>query len=450
MYEGNVIDALQTRTRTSGSGQLGERVRQLRVSAGMTQTDLAADRFSKEYISQIERGKTRPTQETIEWLAQRLGVDVGYVANGVDTADMARAESILARAEAKILQRDLEGAVEEYADARTAIAATGAKELEVRRSSGEAWVRMEQGEIRPAVDALVGVLALADEANVADIARAEVLMRLGVGRLKLGSTTVAATLLTDALKLAEGSPFASDRLIIDILHWRCACYQRLKDVESAREDAMRALELAEHLGDPRTTGQVYLQASLVAEREGRYVLARKYAESAQRRFEEADDEVKVGTILSNLGIYQFLLGKSEEALKTFSKAYAILLDAGEMYLCANVVGSIANVHLQSGDPVRAEEQARHSIELFGDGGERLNELGESQLVLGRALLAQERHEEADAALDGARAIFESIRSTSFLARTLVAKGDVAAVRNDVTAAADLYRQATDLLQDVTF
>ena len=35
----------------------------------MTQTDLAGDRFSKEYVSQIERGKTRPTRETIEWLA---------------------------------------------------------------------------------------------------------------------------------------------------------------------------------------------------------------------------------------------------------------------------------------------------------------------------------------------------------------------------------------------
>ena len=33
--------------------RLGERLRQLRVSAGMTQTELAGDRFSKEYVSQI-------------------------------------------------------------------------------------------------------------------------------------------------------------------------------------------------------------------------------------------------------------------------------------------------------------------------------------------------------------------------------------------------------------
>ena len=36
---------------------LGTRLRQLRVSAGLTQSELAGDRFSKEYVSQIERGK---------------------------------------------------------------------------------------------------------------------------------------------------------------------------------------------------------------------------------------------------------------------------------------------------------------------------------------------------------------------------------------------------------
>src|SRR5882724_869826 len=84
----------------SAGTRLGERVRSLRASAGLTQTDLASERFSKEYISQIERGKTRPTQETIEWLAARLGVDATFLASGVSTDERARAEAILTRAEA--------------------------------------------------------------------------------------------------------------------------------------------------------------------------------------------------------------------------------------------------------------------------------------------------------------------------------------------------------------
>src|SRR5213595_4024298 len=79
--------------------RLGERLRQLRVAAGITQTELAGDRFSKEYVSQIERGKTRPTQETIEWIAARLGVDASFLASGVSADERARVEASLIRAE---------------------------------------------------------------------------------------------------------------------------------------------------------------------------------------------------------------------------------------------------------------------------------------------------------------------------------------------------------------
>src|SRR5437763_16043977 len=73
-------------------GSVSERLRQLRVAAGLTQTELAGDRCSKEYVSQIERGKTRPTRETIEWLAVWLGVDAGFLANGLATAVRRRLE----------------------------------------------------------------------------------------------------------------------------------------------------------------------------------------------------------------------------------------------------------------------------------------------------------------------------------------------------------------------
>src|SRR5947209_16805441 len=104
------------RTRQSApSGlRLGERLRQLRVAAGLTQSELAGDRFSKEYVSQIERGKTRPTRETIDWLAERLGVDAGFLANGVSTDERGRLDAALARAETLIEALRNEEAAAEY------------------------------------------------------------------------------------------------------------------------------------------------------------------------------------------------------------------------------------------------------------------------------------------------------------------------------------------------
>src|SRR5262245_60050585 len=73
--------------------RLGERLRRLRIAAGMTQSDLAGGRFSKEYMSQIERGKTRPTAETVRWLAARLDVDPSLLSEGISSAERSRLEA---------------------------------------------------------------------------------------------------------------------------------------------------------------------------------------------------------------------------------------------------------------------------------------------------------------------------------------------------------------------
>src|ERR687883_533810 len=98
MTDSTAIRQQQRAAAAQAGLRLGERLRQLRVAAGMTQTELAGDRFSKEYVSQIERGKTRPTRETIMWLAERLGVDAGFLANGVSTDERGRGEAALAQA----------------------------------------------------------------------------------------------------------------------------------------------------------------------------------------------------------------------------------------------------------------------------------------------------------------------------------------------------------------
>src|SRR5580765_1783828 len=92
--------ASEVRARELRDRDLGERVKALRLAAGLTQTELAEGRFSKDYVSQIERGKTRPTAETLDWLAERLGVDPAYLGSGVSAEERARVEAALARAEA--------------------------------------------------------------------------------------------------------------------------------------------------------------------------------------------------------------------------------------------------------------------------------------------------------------------------------------------------------------
>src|SRR2546421_6517667 len=124
---------------------LGARLRSLRVAAGLTQTELAGDRCSKEYVSQIERGKTRPPRETIDWIAERLGVDAEFLANGVSADQRGRVEAALARGEALTEANREPEAIAEFEDVRSAGPATGLPELEVRALNGGAYARARGG-----------------------------------------------------------------------------------------------------------------------------------------------------------------------------------------------------------------------------------------------------------------------------------------------------------------
>ncbi len=430
--------------------RLGERLRQLRVAGGMTQTELAGDRFSKEYVSQIERGKTRPTHETIAWLAERLGVDAGFLANGVSADDRGRVDAGLARADALLEARRNDEALAQFESIRPAVLATGLPELEVRVLSGEATVRMRGGEVREAIALLERARGLSERTEFSDIERADVVFRLAVARYKLNSIQTAIGLFDEALKLAERSELPSDQLRSNILAWRSRCYRRRRDLEAAREDVERALELAEGLNDRRTAADVYFQASIIADREGHWVLARTYAERAKAAYEELSDRGNLGRLLNNLGGINFLLGHPNEAIAFLKDAVRIALEVGNDVEAAHAVNGIAQVHLRTGDVSRAEEQARYALELLGEREDEISEIGNAQLVLGRALLEQDRLDEAEEAFGAGERAYDQLSSASHRASAWVAQGDLAARRGDDRTAARLYRQAADALQDVRF
>jgi tetratricopeptide (TPR) repeat protein len=438
------------RTRRALAVSMGERLRQLRVSAGLTQSELAGDRFSKEYVSQIERGKTRPTPETIEWLAARLGVDAGFLSNGVSADQRGVVETALARAEALSESGEQDDAIRAYEELRPIVARTGLAELELRALSSEAKARIRAGHIREALDLAVRARELSEGPDVSDVERAEVLFVVGVCRYSLSSIATAVGLLNQALELAERSGLPCDQLRSDILHFRSRCYRRQRDYEAAREDVERALELAEGVNDHRTMGHLYFQASLLAEREGHWVLARRYAEQAKAQYEEVSDRANVGRLLNNLGGLNFLLGKPDEAVRYLKDAFATALELGNDGDAAYAVSSLAQVHLRTGEPVLAEEQARHALRLLQGRLDVHDELGNANVVLGRALMEQGRLDEAEAAFAAADSAYEQLSSASHRASAWVAQGDLASRRGEDRAAARLYRQAAEALQDVRF
>ena len=442
--------SLKTRTFHAARPSLGERVRQLRINQGLTQTDLAGERFSKEYVSQIERGKTRPTGETVTWLAERLNVDAGFLLNGVSSGERERVESVISRAEAALESYDYAGVAPILGGVSEALARVSAPDLELRALTSEAWAQMYLGEVRDAIRLLERARQLAEDVAFTDVDRADVLFRLGACRYNLSSIATSVSLLSQALKLADESEMPCDRLRSLILEWRSRCYQRQRDFEAAREDIERALELANGIDDRYGMAQAHFQASLVAERQGRWVLSRTHAEQAKTLYEEIAHQTNVGKLLNNLGGLNFLLGKPDEAIAYLKESFRVALEVGSDLDAGFAVSSLAQVHLRTGELELAEEQARHALELLDGRDDYVDEIGNAQLVLGRSLLEQGRLDEAQAMFTEAESSFGQLSSASHRAAAWIARGDLEAKRGEDRAAADLYRRAAEALQDFHF
>jgi tetratricopeptide (TPR) repeat protein len=444
------IATTATSTTHRAAASLGERLRALRLSAGLTQTELAGGRFSKEYISQIERGKTRPTDETIALLAEHLGVDATFLARGVSVEEQTRLETQLARAEALSEAHDYAPALDAFCEARPAVESVGSPALELRALLGESWARQQLGDVRAALDVLQRARELAEGPELSDVDRAEVLFRLGVARYKLSSIGTAVALFDEALTLAERSGLPCDLLRADILGWRSRCHRRQRDYVAAREDVERALELAQELGDRRAIANTYFQASMIAQREGHWVLSRNYALRARELYQELNDERNVGRLLLNLGGLTLLLGDEHRAVEHLEASLARAVDSDSPADAAQVLEGLAQVHLRRGEYTEAEERARKALSLLEGREDFLDEISPSQLVLGRALMEQGRLDEAEECFRAADAAAEQHASLSHRTEAWVALGDLAARRGDDGEAARLYRNAAEALQEIRF
>src|SRR3954451_15379162 len=204
------MSATTAETGSAYSSTLGSRVRELRRERGLTQEQVAGDRCTKEYVSQIERGVARPTAATIRWLAERLDADPEVLATGIggELRLVLQAEALVER--------------HEYAEACEVLTGlTWPDVLEVRALLVEAWARMYLGELDQALDLLERAADLAED----DATLADVLYRTACCEYKRAEVDRAQALYSEALLLAVRGR-APDRLRAHIHEWRSRCYRR--------------------------------------------------------------------------------------------------------------------------------------------------------------------------------------------------------------------------------
>ncbi len=433
-------------TNVASAAGIAGRVRALRRAAGMTQVELADGRFTKQYVSQIERGEVVPSGELLVWLAARLGVEPMLIATGLGAADLERIERELATGQVLLDEHRYLDAIEIFRPLRESLGPEAPRSAYRGAMRGETWALIRLGKVTEAAELLGEARITAEGGPDTTDEQAEIAYLTGVCCYTLSTMTAAHVEFARALSLLDGTDEPNDRLRSDVFQWRSRCYRRQRDWEAAREDIDRALELVAALDDTRRNAEVNLQASLVAERQGRWVLARRYAEIARDLFEAVGDIVTKGRVLNNLAGLNHSLEDNDTAIAQLNEAFAIFVDAQLEAEAGYVLSSLAEIHRERGNLAEAESIAERALVLLEGRRDHVQEIGTAQLVLARSRLEQgdlERAEGVLAEVDESYALSESV---GHQARSWMVRGELELRRDNESEAARLYREAATALQ----
>jgi tetratricopeptide (TPR) repeat protein len=315
------------RTRTSARSpekdrdlavRIGQRIREARLRAGLTQQQLAGDRYTKAYVSALETGIARPSMVALSYLSERLGLPASHF-------------------------------IDETNPAWTRL---------------EVDMRLAAGDWRAAVDGYESLLADATD----DLVRAELLRGLAEAsaRLDLGKEAIAAA--SEASRLYAEAGRDTDAALAR--YWLAyGLYQSDNELD-ARSVLTALLEQVRgglHV-EPDFEMRLLTSLAAVESRAGQAARALTYLEEARGLAADLDDRRRAA-FLFNLAINYREVGDFEAAIRAGTQGMALYRAAGAIFESARIENDLALAYLATGQVERARDlatDARKQIEETGD------------------------------------------------------------------------------------
>jgi tetratricopeptide (TPR) repeat protein len=377
------------------------RLKQARLSAGMTQAQLAEPMYTHAYVSTLEAGRRQPSPTAAKHFAQKLGMDVDELLTGRPPhlaaslrLSLQEARVALSRGEFEETQRAVQKIVKEAKKYRLLRLQAAATELlaltaERRNQLGEALELYQEteellaeepvtalaspraGRIRcmhingdPRYGIYLGesLLEQMRQKRLDDpSARVRIQAPLVLSYFETGMRRQASAAADELLRLA---PRVTDPFNLAVMHMNVArVLMQEGDVADAddslrrAEDHFRSLDLQTELGRAHLArGYLFLQNQRLDEAEPELL-------SALEIFELTSAEVDQGRVWAELGRLSRARGDVDEAMERLRKAAALLKDAKNVAEQA-IVHREMGLALASSNPEAARKNLRKAIVLY--------------------------------------------------------------------------------------
>ena len=293
---------------------VGRRLRQTRIEAGLSQRALAFPGCTPAYISRIEAGQRIPSLQLLRELANRIGVDVEYLARG-DEASAAVSDP-LAEAELDLRLGDVEAAEKHFS------AVSGAEVSDRQRAralAGLGQITFGRGDSNRAIEAFEQALELSPRLEGDDPALAD---SLGRAYAMTSQYDRAAALFERRYNEAQ-----QRQDLIQTTRFAVLLANTLVDSGSfARAEELLGKALAQIAddGDPLTNARLWWTQSRLHTLQNEPTLAERYARLALDTLMLTEHTRYVALARQVLAHIYLDEGRADEALEVLEPARATL------------------------------------------------------------------------------------------------------------------------------
>ena len=431
---------------SAGLRQLGQRLREARVAAGMSQAQLGAPYYTRAHVSAIELGKIRPAMKSLEHMAAKLGRPASSFIEDAALErtrrelefDLARVAALAARMTAADCIREADSLLD-----RDVLSTRQRARLHLSRGRALNFAERPTEALRDLVIAQ-RLTAHREDPGLAHAIEYE----LAVATRGSGDSRRARELLLGLLRTLEQNKVRDRLLRVRVLQGLGAVSVDLGEPQAAAGYLSSALEWAQDIGDVSTLFAIYYALAVSQRAQSDLEAATASLQRALATSEVGNDFAATAIVHNMLAVMAAEGGRSQAAYDHADRAIALGRIAGPTVYVAHYLNTKAECAAKLGDWDTADRVAHEALDL-ATAGRSPDAEAASRVVLSRVFEHRDEREAATAELEKSAAIYRRLGRRTELADVLMWLSRAAKARNDLAGAERFATMAFEATRSVS-
>jgi len=430
--------------------QLGERLREARVAAGLSQAQLGAPYYTRAHVSAIELGKIRPAMKSLEHMVAKLGKPVSFFMEdaGIERArrelefDVDRVAALATRTTAADCIRDADELLE-----RDALSTRQRCRLHLARARALNLIERQSDALRDLTIAQRLLTHLNDRPLVLSID-----YEVAAATRGTGDSRRARQLFLALLRSLEKANDRDRLLRVRVLQALGAVSVDLGEPQAAFGYLNSALEWAQDTGDLTSLFTIYYALAVSHRAQGDLEAATTYLQRALATSEVTKDVAATAIAHNMLAVLAADGGRMQAAYEHADRAIELGRMAGPLVYLAHYLNTKAECAAKLGDWPTAEGIARESLALGKAQGSQ-DSVAAARVALSQVLAHRGEIDAASAELREAAEIYRGLGWKTELADVLMrlsraakARGDLAEAERFATSAFEASRSVSAFVE----